>query len=724
MGQIMDHLFPLPPGVNDSFRHPLTFWSRIQVLRLVLRPAWPSTLLSLAVAILLQVQQTREVFYSFVTEETGDWFPQEHLWGLLALLGFCVATWYFSRVSLYVRYWFTPTGTGESHEAWRRHFPRVIGTLPLLSAAVVFLRGASLPGPIRIRVIIVYALLTAGLVLFFVYRRRLWLSRDQHKTFSFSRLDQTWGRGTLWLVFGIEVICVILNVVFILSPVDLPQWFGPLAIILYAVTAWTAFGGFAVSLAYHRRWASPVIVMILYAALVGLWNNNHALDDTFRDAPKAERSTAEDHIRRWLDHRAPIWSASTSGKYPVFIVTAEGGGIRAAYWTASVLDQLQTRHAGFACHLLALSGVSGGSLGSAAFVAALADHAGKPPADPTFVPCRTEDRFLPAEQPFDQIHYKVLNRDFLGPVFAGALFPDAVQRFILPSWGQWTLPDRARFLEAAWEEAWADGARSGRFTQDFLSLWQTTPAPSPVKSVLIPSLFLNATWVETGGRAVISNVALSSPHFSGADDLLEGLCFPLKLSTAVHASARFTYISPAGTVEWVSPGSEGCSTTETRSRRVVDGGYFENSGAVTAEETLHLFNEVCSDIPGCDANVVPVVLILSNDYTNPNQGWETGPADLPATPPDSGVLLTGITSPVVTLFQTRSARGYYAEDHLREQAGRKNTIRLQLRDRGRKRPPLGWLLSQETRQFMDEQVRADPNLERLVQLLSSRAPSP
>ena len=56
----------------------------------------------------------------------------------------------------------------------------------------------------------------------------------------------------------------------------------------------------------------------------------------------------------------------------MFLVTAKGGGIRAAYWTAALLTALQDANPEFADHVFAVSGVSGGSVGAGVFAGLLA----------------------------------------------------------------------------------------------------------------------------------------------------------------------------------------------------------------------------------------------------------------------------------------------------------------------------------------------------------------
>ena len=89
--------------------------------------------------------------------------------------------------------------------------------------------------------------------------------------------------------------------------------------------------------------------------------------------PALQREPLKDYVQHWLNDRRDDMEKRTRGgdarPYPVFIVAAPGGGIRAAYWTAGVLAALQDADRGFARHVLAISGVSGGSVGAGIFAA-------------------------------------------------------------------------------------------------------------------------------------------------------------------------------------------------------------------------------------------------------------------------------------------------------------------------------------------------------------------
>ena len=83
--------------------------------------------------------------------------------------------------------------------------------------------------------------------------------------------------------------------------------------------------------------------------------------------------TRDEFSRPTLRQALLDWNSQITMKYPerpvhpLFIVATEGGGIRAAYWTATVLGTIQDADSSFADHVLAISGVSGGSLGAAVF---------------------------------------------------------------------------------------------------------------------------------------------------------------------------------------------------------------------------------------------------------------------------------------------------------------------------------------------------------------------
>jgi hypothetical protein len=277
----------------------------------------------------------------------------------------------------------------------------------------------------------------------------------------------------------------------------------------------------------------------------------------------------------------------------MLVVATAGGGIRAAYWTATILEQLERDLGkdafaqssqdkappdGLLRHLLfAISGVSGGSVGAAAYAAAVHDHEVNGAAiEPT----------------------NYLKQDFLAPGLASMIFVDGAAT-VLPDFGQ---IDRGQALELGFEYASRTKQdKDGLVSHNFLSFFpgiETAGKPDSWR----PALLFNATHQETGRRIITSHVKIERDVFLDSYDALQVLGSDVRLSTAAHNSARFTYVSPAGNL---------FSTTKKNRGYVIDGGYFENYGAQT---TLELARKAIDAIdPKHENKVKLVVLQISSD---------------------------------------------------------------------------------------------------------------
>jgi hypothetical protein len=502
--------------------------------------------------------------------------------------------------------------------------------------------------------------------------------------------------GTTWWWLGVPaIIAVILFVLFAWAPVVVAPQFGALTILLLALSGWIALGS-AADL-YGMRYHVPVFLSLLILALAfSLINDNHAVrslepNDLPQVANWESRRNVEDELREWMKKQLSRPTAGPKDKLPLFLVAAEGGGIRAAYWTVSVLTHIQDTNPCFADQLFALSGVSGGSLGSAVFTALLADQRKHQPA---LTRC-DRDSFTK----LNGVARDILAEDFLSPALAGLLYPDLVQR-ILPA--PFESFDRARAIETAWEAAWLKHTRSKRFAEPLDKLWEI-PEPR-----WLPALLLNATWVETGKRLITSNLRVrptraeqaqidKSARFAEFADVEDTHYFytprALPLSAAVHLSARFTYVSPAGTLE-----KDG--TTHGHS---VDGGYFENSGTTAVLEILKVINQLKE--PNSDwARVQPYVILIGNepvDTGNLDRSLHKAP-DNPSIEPLR--FAPEIRSPFKTLFATREARGEHARVSTRWHVGNSQFLHFGLCEDEKTRIPLGWVLSGAVRERMDTQL--------------------
>jgi hypothetical protein len=372
------------------------------------------------------------------------------------------------------------------------------------------------------------------------------------------------------------------------GPIDIPQHVGSLTIFFQFLIILSFFASL-LTIFSDRHHIPLMTALFLIAVLFSAFdiNDNHIIH-TFERTPKKLQGPAT-AFWDWYEARADrSYYEEKHEPYPVFLVSAAGGGLYAASFTAKVLGRLQDRCPNFAQHVFAISGVSGGSLGAAVFAGLAKSFAANAPRQD----CNLGQL---KETPFESSAKAVLARDFLAPVIAAGLFPDFLQRFIPIRIERF---DRARALDQAFRTAWqrgASNATSNFFSSPFLDSWQPKDAA--------PALFLNSTDANYGYRVLMSpfhvmlpfEPVLDSPELTGIaefhntldpnyfknqthpdevdpNDLLKIKLFTLDVdvATAVGVSARFPWVMPAASV-----------VVGDTKERLVDGGYYENSGLDT-----------------------------------------------------------------------------------------------------------------------------------------------
>jgi hypothetical protein len=299
-----------------------------------------------------------------------------------------------------------------------------------------------------------------------------------------------------------------------------------------------------------------------------------------------DRPTAGDAALNWYSQAKLAYEKVHPGEpVPMLIVAAAGGGIRAAYWTATILEQLEkdlAAEGGVRPYLFAVSAVSGGSVGAAAFEAALTKR------DES---CGIGQSVHRAAKPGDKgcpPATDFLKGDFLAPPLAKWIFVDTPASF-LPDFG---VDDRGAALERSFEDS-----SDGLLKRPFLSFFRRKVENSEDISWWRPILLLNGTHEETGNRIIASHVRIDRDVFLESFDELDLLGQDVRASTAAHNSARFTYVSPAGDLGH-------------RRGSVIDGGYFENYGALTA---LELARAAKQTLKGMNPGVKLIFLLISSD---------------------------------------------------------------------------------------------------------------
>lgn len=620
----------------------------------------------------------------------------------LAVLFLCLMSWYWARVLLYLNQPHALEATGVREWA-ARNLPRVCGVLPLVALSFAFYR-ASDPritqrgGAQRLLFILCLAGLVAAtlLYLFFYFRgrfiKRPTLAAPRIK----GRIEVRYLSPVSKLVLSLTLLLgLLLFIIFSTSAGQSARWLGTVAIVFICLGTWIPFGSLLVH--FGRLTSVPYLALLLIAAVLFSafdLNDNHMI----RHETTAQRPLPPDFnlaFTEWLNNRADLQEYET---YPVFIVSAEGGGLRAAYFTALVLASIQDRCPRFAQHTFVISGVSGGSLGATVF-AGLAAQSAKNEAG---LPCELS----PSE--LGEMARKtdaILSRDLLSPLVAAGLYPDVVQRFLPFPINRF---DRARALEEGLELSWKDVTNGDEFAQPFSSLWRDFIRQAT------PALFLNTTRVETGDRMVISNLYPLHERFNRLTPLTEiDSTMTLPLSTAACLSARFPIVTPAGFV----PIYDDAEGHWTEKQRYVDGGYFENSGAATLYEILAAMQAP----DGMQKpNFMPVVIRIGNSLKPKveydvveGQGGDAQTTTTIKRIPRTRYRTQGfgeIMSPIRTLLNTRDARGETAVKQLntaittlQDEGKLSGLIEFQLYE-GDTALPLGWLLSKKAREEMKRQL--------------------
>lgn len=619
----------------------------------------------------------------------------------------------------------TPNPRDREFRSWVIWLPRILGALLFVAVffAVFHVRCTYGDGVRTVNGLILALIALSFLVfLVLVILRRRWLEKRNDDS-----LEHTTPQGIATSTRTLLILFLILEIAFFVLSTVRPTWFmgfGAGAMVLLVLSLWVPFGSVLVYAGIRMRVPILTLLLVLAFLVSPLADHNHIV----RTVPTQKaildaRPTAEQKLTEWYSRVSKSYPAGA--EIPVFVVATEGGGIRAAYWTAAVLNSIQDTTPLFRRNLFAVSSVSGGSLGTLVFTALLSSNA-----------------------PAGSLHQSgstMLGKDFLTPTLAAMSQSDLVQRFL-----PFGFPDRERALETAWEEGYRSTLSAPTFAGGVLDLYAKHPD--------LPSVFINGTMVETGDRIITSNCRIrpapepAAPEpaaqqptpqqpspllvFRNAYDGFEQLGSDIPLSSGSGMSARFTYVSPAGRI----PGPDGLLG------HVVDGGYFENSGAVTAAEVVLLINTM-SQRNGW--NLKPVVILIDFENCSPKRKSCAGQGDitkLPGdcafdaygpfpyrgtegpTPPVSGDQWANeVLSPLRALLNTRGARGQQAVGDVRTtsrfstaspepqpapQAATASGLPtlLEFRLVQRQVPiPLGWVLSYQAQHAIDSAVETNAN---------------
>src|SRR5207249_5627339 len=378
-------------------------WWRIRDLYHELKPCRFSVIVGLiALPVFVCVAQGTEILRTVGEGMAGGQWYWPRVFGFFAaLILWALSSWYAARVLLYLDFPGARRAQFRSKFA-EKHVPRLLGIAPILIVGCGFLVAASSYDPTAPAKFWLHcfgglcAVLAIAFYILLILRRR-WIGAPPQE--QVKHLTQL-GRTTILAVSIMLIVSLLLFIVFAAAPVPVPQWLGMGTILFLAAASWVSIGSLFVYLG--GRWQFPVItILILLALLFSFWNDNHVI----RTSPPQEvaRLDVLKSFDKWYDLVQKNYGTTTT--HPLYIVATEGGGIRAAYWTATVLGGIQDANPTFAPHLFAISGVSGGSLGAAVFDALLAES-------------------NPGAFKFKDKAHEILGQDFLSPTLAAMLYPD------------------------------------------------------------------------------------------------------------------------------------------------------------------------------------------------------------------------------------------------------------------------------------------------------------
>jgi hypothetical protein len=307
-------------------------------------------------------------------------------------------------------------------------------------------------------------------------------------------------------------------------------------------------------------------------------------DQAANRSPAPSLVNSEEPLRamrdRWQKDHGP------GSRPPLVIVAASGGGIRAAVWTAVVLEGLEREVPGLRGQIRLMTGASGGMVGAALYAADFENAPAGPPV-------------LNAESGLSDRLSGALARDSLTPTVNSLMLHD------LPAlWYPKRIShDRGRVLEEAWHRnTRPPGGGPSPLERTFEDL---KPLEREGKR---PSLLFSPMLVEDARRLLVSNLDLLDLTWTQGDVLSfkpfsEQYRFPgspkqpmlslsaveffrlfpnaaaFQVGTAARMSATFPLVSPAVSLPTDPP------------RRVVDAGYYDNFGTNLAAMWLYRHRE-------------------------------------------------------------------------------------------------------------------------------------
>lgn len=570
----------------------------------------------------------------------------QYLFFSLLGLFWALSNWYWPRSFYYIEY-HKEEGLGTLERLTIKLVPRVVGASSLLLIGITTIKesgkiqlGESGRNPL-ITIGIIFIVLTILFILFVTFRRKLLKLNSIGDTTS--KLKEINGiipfqnlplitKKILLITTGISLLLMLFITIL---PIQITLILGDGATVLLLVfTIWIPFLYWIQYL--KLRYRKPTFLLLaLIILLFSKFNSNTNV-----------RLIKNKQFKR--DTISEYYTDNFNNKGPIVFILSEGGGIRAAYWSSTLLCGIEENIPNFNKKILGINGVSGGSFGITIYESLLLNSKGN---------CSQ----------LQENAKKIVGKDYLSPVIA-AMFTRSLIQYIIP------FPiesfDHAKVFEKSWEYHWKKIMENNIFSDSVNLLWRDNSS--------LPPIFINMTRVENGRPFIISSHKIESTIIKDLYNYIpDGKNF--RISTAALLSSRFPYVGPAGIIN--------------KNMGIVDGGYFDNTGANT---TIEILMELHRNNPGFNYRNKPVIIYIKNN--NETSDIST-----------SGKSLTyQIMAPIYTIMQTRDAHTLNEVHRLKELVdfldGDFYTFALN-KNEAKNNIPLGWALSKTTQNEIDSMVK-------------------
>ncbi len=355
--------------------------------------------------------------------------------------------------------------------------------------------------------------------------------------------------------FNLSVVGSIFVVVFInFLPMYFYEVIGGTAILLISFTCWGLIYTFLTILSKIKLLRFPLFSKAFLTLLL-IFSSYYGEDHTIRKYKGDYKSNGEikkdlpSHFDGWFTTKYDVSQLNErdSGNIPVIFISAEGGALRTGCFTSYMLSTLESKIVGFSDMVYCYSSVSGGTFGCNIFNSLLLDRS-------------------ISKSRYSNILDSFYSKDYLSPLTA-KLANGEILNYIY--WKNVEQFDRAVTMEKSWEQGLEFATGKPSFLQNSFRQINDNPSNSLV--------LINTSELNSGKRYIISNIKIDSSFYSTAGDFNAILPngFQINYSTAIGLSARFPLVSPAGTI-----------IKDSLKYQFVDGGYFENTGALTLKETI------------------------------------------------------------------------------------------------------------------------------------------